>query len=225
MGVDFGISETAMIGMAVAAAGAAANTAAQMKRSKEMDAVRKRSSQAVEARRKEALGAWEQGLSQLTPEQQRAAIDEESKKRMAAYTAAAGDVPQEMNIVKTSDQSPAIVKTEAAKQLGTKLDMARAQMAGQAKMAGFDFNTWLRNLSLNRTGEKVGMYGDFIRGIHGAASQDISAWQNAQPAVPLGDMLSAAGGAMMSVPKGAPTPTGTSWTADPRVPTDWYRAL
>jgi hypothetical protein len=220
------ISTTAMIGMAVAAAGAAMQTANTVAKRQQMGDIADRTRAKVEAERKKALGAWEQGLNKLTPEEQRKAIEEETAKRQAAYEAAAADRPPEMNVIHTDASTPAIVKTEAAKQLGQKLDVARAQLAGQAKMSGFDANTWLQNLGLTDTGRKVGMGANFMSGWQNAGQTDAAnVMGGTSTGAQLGDLLSAAGSTMMSVPAGKAAPTPQSWTADPRVPPNWYRAL
>jgi|SRR5882672_1173871 len=199
------ISTTAMIGMAVAAAGAAMQTAQAVQKRKQIGDIADFTRKKVEDERKKALGAWEQGLNKLSPEQQRQAIDEETAKRQQAYEAAAADKPPEMNIIKTDEGTPTIVKTEAAKQLGTKLDMARAQLAGQAKMSGFDANTWLQNLGLTNLGQEIGTRANFMQGWQNAGEMDIANVQGAKPKVPLGDMLSSAGGMMMKVPTSGTT--------------------
>lgn len=213
------ISTTAMIGMAVAAAGAAMQTATTMQKQKQMGDIADDTRKRVEARRKEALSAWEQGLNKLTPEQQRQQIADETAKKNAAYKEAMADAPPQMNIVHTDASTPTIVKTEAAKQLGEKLDMARAQLAGQAKMQGFDANTWLQNLGLVYTGQKVGQQANFMSGEQNAMATDIENVKNSTPVMgQLGDMLSAAGGMMMTVPtKPTPTPIKSPYTS-----TAWY---
>jgi len=197
------VSTTALIGMAVAAAGTGVKYAQERKKADQIGDIAAAARVKNEKLRRQSTDAFERELGKLTPEEQQKKINEETLKRTQAYEAAARDTPPEMNIVKLTQDAPAIVKTEAAKQLGHKLDSARAQIKAQAKLAGMDQNSWLQNLGLTRTAEDVNMYSNFVRGNQNAASMDMTLTKNA-PAFPLGDLLSAAGGAMMSVPASQP---------------------
>lgn len=216
------VSTTTMIGMAVAAAGAAYKTVETKKRRDQVEATISDTRRKTEAQRQRAKAAWDSELARLSPEEQQRKIDEETAKRDAAYQAAAADVPQELNIVKASADAPKIVQAEAGKQLGEKLDSARAQIRGQAKLAGWDSNKWLQQLQLGRTADQIANTADFTRGLQGAASADINMITGA-PASPIGDILSAGGGMLIGAGAGsAPSATLPASTAADQQWLNWY---
>src|SRR5262245_26837792 len=225
MGVDFGLSETAMIGMAMSAAAMAANTAAQMKRKSEIEKITQRTRAQTEQQRQLAESQLNKTIAESTPEERDKMIAEGAQDRLAQYKTLE-DVPlPTMPIMKLTSNSPTIVRTEAAKQLGSELSKAKAEMLARSKLAGFDQASFDRAIQLSRSGENIGQRADFIAGLQRAQNLDIQKWQGAQPDIPVADIMSGVGGLMMSVPSGgapAAAGTGTSWTKG--LPPDWYKA-
>lgn len=228
MGVDFGLSETAMVGMAMSAAAMAANVAAQMKRKAQIESITKRTRAATDIHQQEAEKIWNKEMEGATPEARDKMIADEQAKLRAQYgtTVGPGSDALPMNIVKMTSNSPTIVKTEAAKQLGTQLDKAKQELLARSKLGAYDQASLNRGIELTHGGQDIGTQADFIAGLQRAQNLDIQKWQGAQPDVPVSDIMSGVGGMMMSVPSGAAAApaagSGTSWTKG--LAPDWYKA-
>lgn len=192
---DFGISESiALAGMAASAAGAASSMVAQQKRMNAINKLRKRTQAGIEQNRQQAEAAWKEAMAKASPEDQEKMLAGKQAELQDYFQRMAGTMPTEAGTIVTARaDAPTIVKTETAKQLGNALDIAKGRMAAQAKLAGWGKTREQIARDLARSGEKIGMYGNFSSGLANAANIAAGEYASAQPAVPLGDILEQAG--------------------------------
>lgn len=190
---DFGISESvALAGMAASAAAAASSMAAQRSRMNAVDKLRKKTQRGIEMNRQQAEAIWKDALSKASPEKQAEMTQMNTDQRMEYLQNLAG-AAQPSGVLTTTANTPKVINTENAKQLGTALDSAKNYMASQAAMSGWNKTKEQIALDLARSGEKINMYGNFSSGLANAAEGTAGQIMAAQPAIPLGDILSGAG--------------------------------
>jgi hypothetical protein len=215
-----------MAGMAMSAAGAAASFATEKARQAEMEQIRKRTAAQVRANQDKATKRWTQALEKAGPgSQEQIRAEQTAKLGTAMENAAEGTA--EPSIVKTTDQSPRIVKAETAKQLGMALDEAKNQMAAQAALGGWSATPDLVAQDLTRSAGDIGTLANFTAGNINAMNTDLSNAAVAQPTVPVGDILKG-GGQAMGMMGGNAAGTGlgdrlfgTNWFTSPRLPSDF----
>jgi hypothetical protein len=187
-----------MAGMAMSAAGAAASYATERARQAEMDQIRKNAAALVRKNQEQATARWKQALEGASPEEQtKMRAEQTAKLGTAMQNVAEGTT--EPSIVTTTDQSPKIVASETAKQLGQALDEAKNQMAAQASLGGWSMTPDLVAQDLMRSAGDIGTYANFTQGNINAMNTDLQNAATAQPTVPVGDILKGVGQAGMAI--------------------------
>jgi hypothetical protein len=102
--------------------------------------------------------------------------------------------------MQSTEGAPAIVKTEAAKQLGDKLAEMRGMMQARSRLGGWDDRGLATSTALGRSRQDIGRFGIFSQGWASAAAQDAA--QRQQEHSPIGDIMLGAG-SLMSMGAGA----------------------
>lgn len=182
------------IGMAMQAGGAVANYMDKKKTASAVNKIQQRGQHKVDANTAQAMQAWDAALARMTPEEQERLKNEGADSRMAAFQKATTDVPEATNVMGATEGAPALVKTEAAKQLGDKLAAMTSMMQAKSRLGGWDDRGQATNIMLNRAGQDISRLGDFSRGDTNVTQQLMAA--RAQKKNPLGDILQGAGSLM-----------------------------
>ena len=188
------MAPVAIAGLALAAGGAAYNYAEKKKTQAAVKSIHKQAQKKIDANTAQAMGRWQESLGELTPEQQQALTDEKAAQRYGAFEEATSDVPEATNVMQTDEGSPAIVKSEAAKQLGTQLAQMKGMMQAKSRLGGWDDRGLATNIMLGRSGQDIAQLGQFSKGWANAATQDAAL--RAQQHKPIGDILMGVGSLM-----------------------------
>ena len=185
-------------GMAASMAGAGVNFAQQRAQSKRADRIMQQSYDVARQNRAKATERWKEALEKVGPEGAEAALAEEAAKRQALYDERTANVAEQTNVIPDKSDTPRVVKTYAAKQLGDKLAEARAQMAAYANLGGWKDALSRAGMEINRSGQDVARYGNFTQGWTQAANMDAASTRAKKPTIPIGDLLQAGGSVAMA---------------------------
>lgn len=204
------MAPVAIAGLALAAAGTAYNYAEKKKTQAAVKDIHKQAQKKIDANTAQAMGRWQESLGELTPEAQEALQAEKAGQRYEDFEAATSDVPDATNVMQTAEGAPAIVKAEAAKQLGDQLGKMKGMMQARSRLGGWDDRGLATNIMLGRSGQDINQLGNFSRGWAGAAAQDAAL--RAQQHKPIGDILMGVG-SLMSMGAGMAGAAGAAGSA------------
>jgi hypothetical protein len=198
-------------GLAISAAGAAANFASQRAQQQQREDIQNRARAQVARNEREAQAILQRATHKAGPEGQQQKLGAELAKIQKAQASVTEGTPADANIIKMTADTPKVVSTEAAKQLGTELDKAKQQMASSAQLSAWNQLPGLVGIDLSKSGGKIAQLGDFSTGTTNAAVQDAA--QVGQGGFPIGDLLQGVGGSLI----GGAGPSG--WATNMMTPT------
>lgn len=181
----------AMAGMALSAVGAGANFLEKRKNQNKIEAMQRKAGKQIDRNTAAATQRWGESLQGLTKESQQTMSDEAAAKRMAAYEEATSDIPEATNVMQTNEGAPAIVKAEAAKQLGNQLASLRGMMQAKSRLGAWGDRGLDTNIMLGRSGQDIARLGNFSLGT--AEELDRNVAMQANKTNGIGDILMGVG--------------------------------